>query len=260
MPFSVNDIKFYYSGGSTNSNPQASLGGVRSSTAIMSQNATTPVNVTGVVINSLVNNAEGVGVLSWSPSTNALAWQPPGSAGVYSQSGIVANGQFVLGGGDGIIVVTVTAASLPTSYKQDSLTVTRVDQNVFDAVSAVDSLIGSINYRCIYIKNTNATVPALTVKVWIKQLTTGPDEIDIGLDPAGIGNGTSTGVATTVALETTAPTGVVFSRPTTYATGLSVGSLAAGESIALWERRTVAANTVGDITANTSSIAVTVTV
>ena len=260
MPFSVNDIKFFYSGGSGNSNPQASLGGIISATAVQSQSTTTPVNVTGVTITSAVNNQEGVGVLAWSPSTNALSWQPPGSASVYSQSGITVDGVYVLGAGDGVVVLTVTAASLPASYKQDSITVSNVDQNVFDAVGPLDSLVGSVNYRCLYIKNTNPTISTLTTRVWIKQLTTGPDEIDIGLDPAGVGDGSGSGVATVIPDEDTAPAGVAFSRPTTYSTGLSIGPLAPGQCIALWERRTVDENTVGDISANSSSIAVTVTV
>lgn len=260
MPFTVSDIKYYYSGGAANANPNLSLGGAISNNVITSQNASAVINVTGVTILSAVNNAQGVGLLSWSPSTNTLSWQPPGSVNVYSQSGIVTDGEYTVGSGDGILTVQVVAASLSATFKQDSITITNATQNVFDSVGALDSLNGSIEYRCIYIKNTNATVTVNDAKVWIKSLTTGPDEIDIGLDPAGIGDGTSTGVAATIVDEDTAPVGVTFTRPLTYATGLLIGTLAPGQTIALWERRTVPPDTTGNITSNQSILAVAVIV
>lgn len=260
MPFTADDIKFFYSGGAGNANPQASLGGVKSSTRVISQTASVPVNVTGVTIQSVTNNAQGVGLLAWSPSTNTLSWQPPTSSYTYSVSGVTSSGLYTVGGSDGTLVLNVTVGSLASIYKQDSITITNASQNVFDSVSPVNSLIGDISYRCLYIVNTNPSITVNDVKVWIKSLTSGPDEIDIGLDPAGIGNGTSTGVGVTIANENTAPAGVTFSRPLSYATGLSIGSLAPNQGIALWERRTVAAGTTGDITANTSSIAVALSV
>jgi len=259
MPFSVSDIKFMYSGGAGNSNPMLSLGGVMSSAAIIAQTTSTPVNITGITITSSVGNAQGTGLLSWSPSTNTLSWQPPTSSYTYTLSGVNANGTYVVGGSDGTLVITVVYASMPSIYKQDSITITRASGNVFDSVSPINSLIGDISYRCFYIKNAG-TVTVNDVKVWIKQLTTGPDEIDIGLATQGIGNGSTTGVASTIVNENTAPAGITFSRPLTYATGLSVGTLLAGQAIGLWERRTVPANTVGDIASNQSTIAVAVSV
>lgn len=260
MPFTVNDIKYYYSGGAGNSNQANSLGGVISNTRVASQNTSVPVNVTGVTITSAVNNTQGVGILSWSPGTNSLGWQPPGSASIYSVSGVTASGEYTIGGGDGVLTLQVVVGSLSATYKQDSITVTNAIQNVFDSVGPLDSLLGSVEYRCIYVKNTNGSITASDARIWIKQLTTGPDEIHIGLDPAGIGNGTSTGVATTVANEDTPPAGVVFSQPLSYATGLVIGTLLAGQTFAVWQRRTVPANTVGDISANSSALAVAVTV
>lgn len=262
MAFSVNDIQFFHSGGAGNSDPNLSLGGVISSTRIGSQASSAVTNVTGVTVDYAVNNAEGVGILSWSPSTNTLSWQPPGSATVYSESNITVDGTYVIGGGDGILVLSVVAANLSGTFKQDSLTITNISQNTFNSVGASESLLGSDKYRCLYIKNTHASITATGAKVWIKQLTVGPDEIAIGLDPAGQGDGSTTGVATTVADEDTAPAGVTFSTPLSYGTGLvlDTGTLAPGEAIAVWQHRNVPANTIGDITSNSSVIAVAVTV
>lgn len=259
MPFSISDIKFRYSGGAANSLPNASLGGVMSSVAVVSQSASSPINITGLTVLTAVNNAQGVGLLSWSPSSNSLSWQPPGSPATYTTSGVTVNGTYTLGGSDGTLVVQVVYAAMASIYKQDSLTITLASQNVFDSVSPINSLVGSVEYRCLYISNTGTTT-VNDVKVWIKTQTTGPDDLDIGLDPAGVGNGSTTGVAVVTALETAAPAGVVFTRPLTYATGLSVGTLAPGDGIALWERRTVPAGTTGNVTANTSTIGVALSV
>lgn len=260
MPFSVNDIQFFYTGGAANANPQLSLGGLASSARVSVQTASSPVNVTGVTVASLSNNAQGVGLLSWSPTTNTLSWQPPGSPTTYSQSGIIANGTYVLGGSDGVIVVNLVYASLPSIYKQDSLTVANTMQNVFDAVAPLDSLLGSTDYRCLFVKNVNPTITANGVKIWVKQETPGPDEVDIGLDPAGKGNGSTTGVPVVIADENNAPAGVTFSRPLSYASGLSIGTLAPGEGFAFWQRRIVPPNTTGDVAINSSVIAVALTV
>lgn len=254
MPFSIHQLKYKYSGGAGNSSPLLSLGGIMSATEIASQSTSSPVNVTGVTIAGSINNAQGVGLLSWSPGTNALSWQPPGSTYVYSQSNITTSGTYVIGGTDGSLVLTVNAGLLSGTYKQDSITVSRISGNVFDSVAPIDSLIGDIEYRGIYVHNTS-DVALLDFRLWIKQLTTGPDEIDIGLDPAGVGNGSTTGVAGTIADVHTAPSGVSFSRPLSYASGLAVGTLGVGEAVAFWERRTVLPNTTGNISANTSTIA-----
>jgi hypothetical protein len=77
--------------------------------------------------------------------------------------------------------------------------------NVFDRIGADKAGAGYIDYRCIYIANTSATYPLNNATVAVSQATTSTDtEIEVGLDPAGIGDGTVTGVATTV----TSPGGV----------------------------------------------------
>jgi hypothetical protein len=74
--------------------------------------------------------------------------------------------------------------------------------------------------------------------VWVSAETPGGVNIAIGLDPAGVGNGSTTGVATTVANENTAPAGVTFSTPTSKGTGLAITDLAPGTGRAIWLRRT----------------------
>jgi hypothetical protein len=257
MAFTADNIRFHYSGGSANSSGSASLGGVMSSVRVSSQLVSAPVAVTGVSITAAYNNAQGVGILTWSSATSTLSWQAPSSAATYSVV-VAAPGSYTLGGSEGSL--TVTTSTMPVSFRTDNLNVSFANNNVFDSVAAIDSLIGSVEYRCLYVKNTSTEAPATDVRVWIKALTSGPDEISIGVDPAGVGNGSTTGIAALVATEVTPPAGVVFTTPLGYSTAIALGTLAIGQSAAFWERRIVPANTIGNITSNTSTISVAVTV
>jgi hypothetical protein len=261
MAIEVNDIQFYYSGGPGSATAATSLGGQISTSRITAQTCSSFGIVTGVALLWAINNAEGNGTLTYQPATGILSWKPPGSLTTYNSVTITGNGTITVGGTDGQLVVQITFASLPTSFKQQTVTVTNTLNNVFDAVSAAESLVGRVEYRCIYVKNAHASETAFGVKVFIGQLTSGPDEIDIGLDAASplVGNGTSTGVATTIVSETAVPSGVSFSRPVTSTAGLLIGDMAAGQVAAFWQRRTVDANTTGNVTMNTSKIAVALT-
>lgn len=110
--------------------------------------------------------------------------------------------------------------------------------DLFDAVTGDENAAQESEYRCIYVKNTHASLTWLGVKVWISAETSGGANAAIGLDPAGVGNGSTTGVATTIANEDTAPSGVTFSTPTTKAAGLTIGDIGPGQAQAIWIRRT----------------------
>lgn len=109
--------------------------------------------------------------------------------------------------------------------------------NLWDNTTGQESNDGDIEYRCIYIRDSHGTNQAITTVIWVDSNTTGTgDTIDIGLGTSAI-NGTEQ----TVADESTAPSGVTFSAPSTYATGLSIGNVPAGQHKAVWIRRTVTA-------------------
>ena len=109
--------------------------------------------------------------------------------------------------------------------------------NLFDQVSGTESNAGDTEYRCVYLKNTHGSLTAQNTHVYISSNTASSDTtIDIAL--AGEG---SNATAETIANENTAPSGETFSAPTTYAGGLDMGNLAAGQRYGLWIRRTVTA-------------------
>ena len=114
--------------------------------------------------------------------------------------------------------------------------------DLFDVITGDENAASDVEYRCIYVRNNHGSLTWLSPVVWISAQTAGGAALAIGLDPAGVGNGSTTGVATTVANENTAPAGVTFTTPTTKGAGLAITDLDAGEAAAVWLRRT-AANT-----------------
>jgi len=107
--------------------------------------------------------------------------------------------------------------------------------NIFDIVTGSESLAGDIEYRGVYLHNGHGTLTAQNVRVYISSPTTSTaDEWDIALAGEGL-NGTMEVIAN----ENTAPVGESFSRPSSYATGLNMGNIPAGQHYGLWLRRTV---------------------
>jgi hypothetical protein len=257
MAIKINDLIFVHSGGASNVTPSADLGGAISTAGgkrILSQSSTTPNTITGVVITDAFGNPEGVGSLQYTNATKTLGWKPYGQTTYYGVS-VSTNGTYLIGSSAGYLVVTVTYASLPSSDKVDSLTISNVQQNVFDNVTAAQALAGKVSYRCHYVLNSHATDTAVDVRIWIKTPTPAGDELAIGLGTSAIGS-----TEQTIANETTAPTSVSFSAPASYASSLVIGNLAAGQWKAVWQRRTVPAETRGTVIANTAVLALAATV
>lgn len=135
---------------------------------------------------------------------------------------------------------TSPSASLGAKMSNTEVVLSPIMNNLFDDVTALEASAGSVEYRCIYVSNRHATDALTSGKVWINANTPSTDTtIAIGLDPAGVGNGDTSGEATSVVNETTAPSGVTFSSPSTEGASLTIGAIAALNGFALWVRRTV---------------------
>lgn len=107
--------------------------------------------------------------------------------------------------------------------------------SLFDTVAGAEASAGDIEYRCIYVHNASTDSTMTNATAWITSNTpSGSTTIDIGLGSSAI-NGTEQ----TVANESAAPTGVTFGAAASKAAGLALGSLAPGQSRAIWYRRTV---------------------
>lgn len=115
--------------------------------------------------------------------------------------------------------------------------------DLFDVVTGDENAASEAEYRCVFVENTNATLPLQNPKVWISAETAGGAVWAIALDGTGITvNNSASAQAERIANENTAPSGESFSAPTTKAAGLSPANIPAGSVLPVWIRRT-AANT-----------------
>jgi hypothetical protein len=110
---------------------------------------------------------------------------------------------------------------------------------LFDDISGAENAASDVEYRCIFIHNSNASNALQGAVIWLSSEVAGGANIAIGVDPtaaSAIASGSPQAV--TVATEQDAPAGVSFSSPTTAGTGLSLGTIPAGQCKAAWFRRT----------------------
>jgi hypothetical protein len=110
--------------------------------------------------------------------------------------------------------------------------------NLFDIVSSAEGTAGDTEYRAFYVHNNHGSLSLLSPKVWVQTQTPSTDTtIEIAVGSAAV-NGTEQ----TVANESTAPTGVTFSAPSSEGAGLSLGDIPAGQHKAVWIKRIVSAS------------------
>jgi len=119
--------------------------------------------------------------------------------------------------------------------------------NLFPNAAGTETLAGSTDYLCLYVKNTSAQT-FFSAQIYVTQITTSTeDEITMALGSSAI-NATEQ----TITNITTAPTGLsAFSAPTTYATGLVIGDMVASATKAVWFKRVINASLATPVDANT---------
>lgn len=116
--------------------------------------------------------------------------------------------------------------------------------DLFDDISGAENAASTVDYRCIFVYNSNTANALQNAVVFISAETAGGASIALASDNvAASALGATAAQAAEIANETTAPAGVsAFSSPTTAATGISLGSIPAGSVRAFWVRRTAANN------------------
>lgn len=113
-----------------------------------------------------------------------------------------------------------------------------VANNLWDDVSGAESASGDTEYRGFYVRNNHGTLTLQGAVIYISSATSSADtEFDIGVAVEAMNVQMAT-----IANESTAPSSVTFSRPTTFAGGLQLNSatgLTSGSNRGVWIKRTV---------------------
>lgn len=114
--------------------------------------------------------------------------------------------------------------------------------NLFDNISGDENAASTVDYRCIFIHNSHATLTLISPKVWLSAEVSGGATVEIAIDDVTASAiGGSSAQAAEITNETTAPSGVgSFSSPTTKGAGLTLSDLPAGQCRAIWVKRTAA--------------------
>lgn len=113
--------------------------------------------------------------------------------------------------------------------------------DLFDDISGAENAASTVDYRCIFVHNSNSANALQNAVVYLSAEVAGGASIAVGADTTATSAlGSATAQALTIANETTAPAGVSFSSPTTSGAGVSLGSIPFGNVKAFWIRRTAA--------------------
>lgn len=166
---------------------------------------------------------EGVGRISSANAGMHLRWQAPGSATAGASVDVSAGGQFLLLDGESTakwIRIEAYTAQMLASPQAAQVILTAVYNNAIgsDNVSAAEAAAGDVETWTLTLQNDSAT-PVADITVWIDAATAGMEISDDG--------------ATWVA-------------PTSEATGLDLGDLAAAATVTLHLRRTISAGAPAD--------------
>lgn len=119
--------------------------------------------------------------------------------------------------------------------------------NVFNLVSGIERISGKTKYRCVYMKNKHISETAINPRIFIPIDTVSPTTtLFVGFDTeAGVGDGTSSGIAQRIDNEAIAPPGVKrFTNATDPSKGIALGiDIPPGKTVAVWLKLIVFLNT-----------------
>lgn len=228
-------VEIYLSGGASNSDPDASLGGVQSTEKLVGQvpvyngaalSGVTLIDSTEVTSLDVKFNTFSGQKISIKLTTDADYTNAP-------EVDISVDGQYIIPHANGAqtLTILVVAASLPGSTSYAVIGATDIMHNLFDTVPSSDSEVGAVNYRHFYIENISGAL--FSMYLIINAQFNGFDYLEIGIEnPDGLADDTL------LADESTPPPGVVFSAPSSIDSAQLIDMAAAG-MVGIFLKRTV---------------------
>lgn len=114
--------------------------------------------------------------------------------------------------------------------------------DLFDDITGAENAAETVDYRCIFIHNSNASNTLQDAVVYLSAEVSGGANVAIAVDSTAASAIGDTDAQALSATDETTPgssvEGLSFSSPTTAETGLSLGDIASGSCRAIWIRRT----------------------
>jgi hypothetical protein len=118
--------------------------------------------------------------------------------------------------------------------------------DLFDDISGAENAASTVDYRCIFVYNSNTANALQNAVVYISSEVAGGASISLAADTTATSALGSASAQALTATSETAPgssiTSLTYSSPTTAGTGVSLGSIPAGQVKAFWIKRTAGNN------------------
>jgi hypothetical protein len=109
---------------------------------------------------------------------------------------------------------------------------------LFSDATGAENAASAVHYACVFIYNANGANALQNAFVWVSGDVAGGAAVAIAVDSvAASALASASAQALQIASRTTAPAAIAFSTPTTFATGLPLGTIPAGQVKAVWIRR-----------------------
>lgn len=234
MSQDMNGLGLFLTGGASNSNPDASLGGAPSATWVRGLGALVQPKIIPAlrIEDAFPANGAGAGSIEVNEA-GAVLWKGPGDS--YGSATAVAAGAdaTIPGGtaGKSLRVNREAGLGLPAGAVT-ALELVEIMNGVLAQknVANADRLAGKTTYRAIMLEGTGL-IGCQGLVIWLPS-TGGQATWAIALETP------VNGAIQSIANETTAPTGLTFSSPSTMGAGLTIPNLSAGQLMGLWIKRT----------------------
>lgn len=242
-------LKVKLSGGAANADVTLSLGGAKSSVAVLSQSANISTSIPGVTMVDAAGNPTGFGTLAYTAAGKTLKWTPPtGPIGLAVSIG--SNGTYLIRGADttaGYVIVSVVSASLSSATNfTSSVTVANQDGLFLPPVDKATAYAGATEYYCFYLENAGASA-LKAVKIQVQTDTP-------GLDTLSLGRITTINTLGTNDSDPNTGHGVTFNAVGVDAV---LGDIPTTNYWGIWIKRVIPALTVDGVTANTFKLKIT---
>lgn len=222
-------LGIYLTGGASNSDPDASLGGVRSTIEARQLGAIISLPVAPVIVESVLGSSgEGEAQIRGDKNGN-LYWTAPGED--EGDAIAIADGESkLLLGSDEDKGVRVTRDGTATLLGAMALDLKYIFNGWLAGrdITNAERVAGEDLYRGVMLR-AHGDYGVLDTSVWLDAMAGEQATIEIGIEPED-----ANGDIQVIADEFTAPAAVAFSSPLTKGAGLKPGTIDVGHNHGLW--------------------------
>lgn len=227
-------LGIFLTGGTSNIDPAASLGGAASTIEYQELGAQINNPIPGLqLLRAFSENGEGQGLITVNGDGD-LEYTPPGDVAGEAVEIAVNETKILLGGEDLVKAVMVKRVTRTLGFLgQMTLDLVRRANGVLAMgnLSSAERTAGKTTYRCIILKNQGTLDSLSQLSLWV------PDNGPQATYSLGVEDVDSDGAVQTIADEETAPSGVVFQEVMGVLNALDIGEILPGESVGLWIKK-----------------------